>query len=178
MLSKYCLQTYLYLFQFYSFIWKIFFRILGPIYFVYYIENGSTKNITHYYYLGLYLNRYRNGLFYCKILNKNRIDHITHSGRLDHISRHTLPVEQPYRKRKNITLLNNGKVIHFDLNILDNYVYNMHKINGTILCPKDIFKCLGIKCTDIQFIELIPFKQTIIPIDMINLSNLYETDIV
>ena len=171
--QQYGLNTYLYVYQLIIFVWSIFFRYWGPVFLVYNINNGSAKNITLYYYLYC-LTKYKRGLYYCKVLNKNRIDHITFQGDINQIKKIKLLDEHPYRKRKNITLLNNNDIVHFDLNALDNYMHNMQSINKVILCPKDVLKCLGIECTDIEFIAFSPFRKFMRPVNDITFADLYD----
>ena len=171
--QQYGLNIYLYIYQLIIFIWSIFFRFWGPVYLIYYVKNGSVKNITLFYYFYC-LTKYKHGLYYCKIFNKNRIDHITHHGRIDQIKKIELLDEHPYRKRKNITLTNNNEIVHFDLNKLDNYMHNMKNTNGTILCPKDVLKCLGITCTDVEFIEFSPFRKIIRAINDVKFTDFYD----
>ena len=71
-------------------------------------------------------------------------------------------------------MLNDGAVVSFDLNILDNYVYNMHKMGTAIESPNIVFNCLGIQCTHVQILTIVPFKKTVVCITEIEIMDLYE----
>lgn len=173
MVKKYILSTYLYFYQLFIFLWNIIFAINGPIYMVYHIDSGDMRNITFFYYVYC-LSKYRKGLYYCQILNRNRVDHITFEGDIDHIKKIELLDEHPYRKRKNITLIKNDHVIHFDLNLLDNYVHNMQHNKKPLLTPREILKYLGVECTHVDFVEFFPFRKIRRDIDELTLIDFYD----
>ena len=172
-IQQYGLNLYLCIYQFILFIWSIFYKYWGPVHLMYFINNSTAKNITLFYYFYC-LNKYKRGLYYCKILNKNRIDHITFQGDINQVKNIQLLDEHPYRKRKNITLLNDGDIVHFDLNILDNYMHNTQTTNKVVLCPKDVLKCLGIECTDVEYIEFSPFRKSVRPINDVTFNDFYD----
>ena len=173
MYKKYLLSIYLNSYQIYCFVWKLLFSYIGSLPLIYFVNNNKIVNITPYYYIGYGLRKYNNGKYFCRILNKNQSNYITHNGSLTDLKM-DIPDQPTNLKRKNITLLDNGNVVSFDLNILDNYVHNMQKLNNTIESPDTVFKCLGIQCTHVQILTIVPFKKTVLPISEITITDLYE----
>jgi hypothetical protein len=172
--TSHFISTYLYLHQVYSVVWQFIFNTFGPIYFVYYLHNDQIKNITLNYYFKLGLKKYINGHYYCKIFNSDKTNHLIHHGDVNEISKIDLSIEPVSIRRKNILLLNDKNPVQCDLDVLDNYVINMKKLNKShTLKPKVVMKCLGLDCTDVQFITVRPFKKEVISIDQIDLDDLH-----
>lgn len=153
----------------------MFLNKFGPIYLIYYLENSRMKNITLNYYSGIGLNKYNSGHYFCKVIDSNRTNHLIHSGEITDITIKTNNNEIEYPKRKNIMLLHNNEPVQCDLDVLDNYVHNMRLHNKKhSLQTKDIFNCLGLNCTEIQFTTLRPrFTKEIHPIDKISIDDLH-----
>ena len=80
--------------------------------------------------------------------------------------------------------MNNDKVVNYDLNILDNYFINLNYIylnhndlyDKKFLKMKFILYCLGIKCTDINFIYLQPFRQELLKIDKVTIDQIINIE--
>jgi len=172
-------KIYLHLIQFYYLVRKLCINFIGPIKILYYIDGQKIINITWNYYSGHHLINYDFGNYFCKILQNDHTDYITHYGKLFDLHKYIVPnisPNYPMPKRKNIILLDCGAVIHFDLNILDNYVRNMSQL-GKIddLGIYWFLKCLGINCTHIQIFHMKPFKKEVLPLEQLVINNIYES---
>lgn len=174
MFEGYFIKLYFQLCHLYLSVWNLFFQVFGPLPVVYHISDESIKNITLHYYMRQ-LDKYR-GNFYCKVFHKDNVHHLTFDSTLTDFTFHNIlgRTVSKLPKRKNIMLLNKCRVVHYDLNILDNYVTNMRKLEKPPLETKLIFKCLGIDCTDVQFTQLRPFQKVVVPITQVNLLDLYD----
>lgn len=167
MLKKILINVYLKSYKFYLTVRNILLKRLGPIYILYHLD-GKISNITLNYYTGIIPAKYNQGNYFCRIINEYGTNYISYSGNLNKMQLECSSV--PIR-RKNIMLLNESKVINFDLNILDNYVSNMRDKS---LKLELIFACFGVNCTCVQFVTLNPFKKEIIPINELVVSDLYK----
>lgn len=170
------LDLYFFLYGIYIFIWKLLFKLTGPIYFIYTIESDNRiKNITLNYYSRIRLSKYNQGKYFCKILDEEQTKYITYHGELNDIFRIHIPNSHIVTiKRKNVTIFNNQKPVSADLNILDNYYKNILHLKSN---PPDLtllLKCFGINGTHIQIINFAPFSIKLYNIQDLNLQDLYE----
>ena len=149
--------------------------MFGPLIFVYYVDNKNKFiNITIRCFFGICLHKYYSGNYYCRIYDADKTNHLTHKGYLKDLFELQIPHKIISVKRKNIILLYNNEVINTDLNILDNYVKTMIKLKKDFFDIKLILKCFGIKCSHIQFLSFQPFKKEILPINDVNVLDLYD----
>ena len=182
-IKQYIYLSLLYVFQLYLTFIKFILKKVGPIKIIYHIDENKITNITLIYYLNI-KNLYNNGIYYCKIYSANRTNHIIYSGKISDIDKIILHDKKHKVIRKNIILMNNDKVVNYDLNILDNYFINLNYIylnyndlyDKKFLKMKFILYCLGIKCTDINFIYFKPFKQELLKIDKVNIDQIISIE--
>lgn len=179
---NYLIKFYLFISRKVQSIYHFFLRIFGPIYLVYYLDDSIIKNITLHYYIGHGLDQYSNGKYFCKVLTTSGTDHIWHEGEV-----HEIPMivstcdnspEITNIYRKNIILYNHDKPVEIDLNLLDKYYCRNH--TDQFVSPqvsanfKLIITCLGFECTHVHFIEFRPFRKKILPVDEVEIHDIYE----
>ena len=182
-IKQYIYLSLLYVFQLYLTFIKFILKIFGPIKIIYHIGEDKITNITLFYYLNIN-NKYNNGIYYCKIYSTNRTNHLIYTGKISDIDKIVLYDKKHKLTRKNIILMNNNKVVNCDLNILDNYFINLNYIylnhndlyDKKFLKMKFILYCLGIKCTDINFIYLQPFRQELLKIDKVTIDQIINIE--
>jgi hypothetical protein len=177
MLTKLFTQCYLYLYYVYSILYNLFLDTFGPIRIVYYYDKNEKTNITfsRHFWCNLY------GIFYIKTYSADGNYHLAYQGYLDHLENFGNPDNEiTYSKRKNLVLLNGNQIVNFDLNLLDNYRKTIHNQKFPLECEPvknvatilDLFDC---DSTDVQIVNLRPFKKEIIPIDdKLTIDMLYE----
>lgn len=171
-------KIYLFLHHIYTIIYNLILRILGPIYIIYYFDGSIRKNITLSSYFTFFNNNLSNAIYGIKIYNSNDVHYLAYYGKRNNLNRliSTNIIPELLSKRKNIILMNCGKPVEFDLNLLDNYkksIENYHLFfksdEKTICIPirklSTILKLFECDATDVQIISLLPFKKEIISID-------------
>lgn len=158
------------------FYWFLYY--FGPVYFVYSYSNGKIKNVTLQFYLSFfnsYFNTYNN--YFYKIITHNNTFYYSQE---DIISAYPKSNDfYPLKKlqRKQITLLNAGKVIEFDLKHVDNYVLPMithNKKYNTMMNPKLFFDIFGLTVTHIKAVCFNPFNIETKIIHCVNLTDFYH----
>lgn len=174
MMENFLLQTYLYVYQIYSTIWKYVFSVIGQIMFLYYYDGINVRNITWNYYFGFGLESFTKGIYYAKIYNARGMNHFGYRGKLDELTRIKISNDFIIPKRKNVLLLNNGIPLEVDLDVLDNYrvhssIFGVNSINNLPL----VLRFLGLNCSHVKIFQTVPFIQQTIPIDKIDINSLY-----
>lgn len=175
-------KIYLFLHHIYTIIYNLILRILGPIYIIYSFNRSIKKNITLSSYFMFFNNDLSNAIYGIKIYNSNDVHYLAYYGKRNNLNRLicTNDIPELLSKRKNIILINHGKPVEFDLNLLDNYKKSIEnyrlffksgeKNDNTNMCIpirklSTILKLFECNATDVQIISLLPFKKEIIPID-------------
>ncbi|AGC01843.1 hypothetical protein H012_gp620 [Acanthamoeba polyphaga moumouvirus] len=172
MLNNTSIKLLLILYSFYQYLYRIFFGTFKKIRLVYFITDEKVCNITFNYYLGLGLKKYNKGTFYIKEYNINNKNHIAFTGKLSEIQDFKIIDSNP--NRKNIIIMNNNEPCNFDLNILDNYkIHSDYYHESCIKNMSIILKILGINSTHINVMTIIPFTNKQIPIQDLNIDDLY-----
>jgi hypothetical protein len=175
MLENFFIKIFLLVHQYYNLIWKNIFLWIGNIILIYHVNDGKMKNITFNYYLKYNLDKFRTGTFYAKKYDTKGMNHIAFNGNVDHINKIGPGLNDELPKRKKIILLNNGKPVGVDLQILDNYKINMkHFGESSISNLELITKMLGLKCTHVTIIEMFPFNKITMEIRNIDIEYLYH----
>lgn len=165
-------------------LWKIFFRITGPLYLIYYVNptNGELKNVTLYYYTGLcrFFGKFASANYFCKKFSMDRTEYFSFNGHLKDLKKNE-PIcvkdcsKKIYPKRKNVMLLLDEEPIHFDLNQIDNYAGNMlDSIVDEFHFMEWVTNCFELECTHVQFTTLVPFKKEIYSVEEMVLKDLYH----
>ena len=173
MLQSLFIRTYLCLHHYYECIWKFLFKWIGSILLIYYIEQNQMINITTNYYFGWNLDKYRSGTYYVKIYNIHGTSHIAYQGDLAHIQNTRVdPEEVP--KRKHVVLLNNEQPLEINLEILDKYKANMKHFTNSVTNLGKITRLMGLQCSHISIIRLIPFNKETMHVDEVNIDYLYQ----
>lgn len=178
MLSK----IYLYIHYTYIILCNFILRCLGPVYNICHfdVDADVKKNITLSSYVSFFnKENSKKSIYWIKIYHLNGPYYLAYHGSRNHLNKLTCGkiIPELSSKRKNVMLMNKGKPVNFDLNLLDNYKrtaiqnqlcfidkcdensYTMVTKLNTIL---KLFEC---DATDVQIINLMPFKKEIISID-------------
>lgn len=175
MIKSLALYIFIKFYQIYNIIWNLIFSFLGKIMMIYHLEKDELNNITLHYYFDMIPKKFETGIYYIKFIDSNGTNHIAYQGNINQIKDISLhdPSENP-PKRKNIALVNHDQFSYSDLHLLDNYKMNIPKspfVPVTNLSKIMIF--LGIKCSHIKIIEIIPFSNKIVKIDDLDINSLY-----
>lgn len=175
MLENFMLHTYLYMYQLYNSIWGALFNKFGQILILYYFDGERLENITWNYYLGKNIDKYKNGIYFCQVYNEYGANYFSFRGKLSNLENIKKINEIKYPKRKNILLLNHDKPVEIDLHIFDNYKANISKISElSVTDLAQVAKFFGIECTHVKFIEIVPFRQKVVPISELNIDDIYH----
>lgn len=173
------INVYLTLYYWYASIREYLFSIINNVKIVYHFNNETKEktNITWQYYSGLGINKFKNGRFHIKIIDKKDVHHIIIDGNIDLIKNFDIDINKKiFHERKNFTIHYHDEKIDINLEILDNYKKHVHKTNNQIDKINDIFNILGIKSTHITFCNFdsddIEYKK--IHIDELSIHDLYE----
>lgn len=175
-MKKFIIQAYLIFHQFYHYLWYLLFNYLESIVFIYYLNDNKVKNITLNYYLKYNLDEFDKGTYYTKIYNKHGTHHIAFDGKITHINKIKLEPNEYHPKRKQLFLSDNGNPINIDLDILDNYKINMKQFNNCVKNLGLILIMMGIKCSHVTIIQMIPFNRITLPVNEVEIEHLYQLD--
>lgn len=171
---KILVPIYLFLYGWYLRIWETLISIIGPLHIVYYFDGNKFTNITFSYYLRWISSRYHSGSYFCKFLLKNRVDQFVYTGKISDVRSILAPDILPKSKRPNIMLYQDSKPQEVNLNVLDNYVSNMHYHKQKFTVKNSlVLSRLGLNCTHVQTTVLRPFSKITKPIDEVRLEELY-----
>ena len=174
MLENFMLHTYLYIYQLYNSIWSTIFNKIGQILLLYYFNGNNLENITWNYYSGKNIDKYKKGVYFCQVYNEYGANYLSFKGDLSNLENFKQVKNIKYPKRKNILLMNNDRPVEIDLHIFDNYRANIDEVPDS---PETelatIAKFFGIDCTHVKFIEIIPFRQKLVPINELNINDIY-----
>lgn len=173
-MKTFLFNIYLIFYDIYLYLWYILFKVLGSIIFIYHINEDEIRNITWNYYLKYGLDRFRKGTFYTKIYSQYGIHHVAFDGELAHIGKIKIGPIENRPKRKNVILLDNGNPINIDLGILDNYKINMKHFDKSVKNLGLILKLIGLKCSHVTIIQLIPYNKTTMEIHNVDIDHLYH----
>jgi hypothetical protein len=177
MLKNFLLQTYIYLYYIYQFLWNTFFSYVGKVMIIYYSDDDHLSNITLNYYFGYRLHQYRQGVYYIKFFDKNGVNHIGFRGSVADIDwfRYVRPIVLGDVKRRNVLLLMNDDVSQVNLDVLDNYKSNMAYFAERSICMlADIFFFLKIKCSHIKMFTMSPFRVKVEPVGNLSIDAIYN----
>ena len=176
MLQSFLLKLYFRFYHYYIQLWEFLFAWIKQIILVYYIDKNITKNITFNYYTGHQINKYEIGKFYSKIYDLSGTKHVAFAGNLEEINQLAkieIQKEAP-PKRKQIILAKDSEPINIDLVVLDNYKVCMSKMNNPITNLGEILHIMGIDCTHVVILEMIPFKKITISVADVDINQLYN----
>lgn len=172
------LKMNLIFFNYFMVIRNFVFNHIDNIYFVYYLPNNdidsNVSNITLNYYTQIGLSKYKKGIFYFIINNKNGTDHVAYNGLITDINNYK-PVEGVTIKRKNILLLNNDVPLKKDLNIFNNYLINCENYKDTYVKDlKTVVKLFGLKCTHVTISQSFPkLYREKLDVNSININDIF-----
>jgi len=171
------INIFLKLYSIYLPIKILFYKWIGQLMFVYYVNDIQRTNITFNYFFNYNLKNFKNGTYYLKIHNGHGTNHFAFNGELSDIKK--ICIKQPTEiliKRKNIILLENNLPLNVDLELLDNYKINMeHFGSASVTNLSKILAILDLKCSHVAIIKTYPFSKTILEIKNININDLYTT---
>jgi hypothetical protein len=172
------LGVYLRLYYFFAMLYHFFLNIFGPIRLVYYFDGERMTNIT--FWKSMWPKSH--GVFYVKTYHSDETYHLAYKGHIDHLNNFSYDdnVLDLQSRRKNIVLLDGSKTLNFDLNFLDNYrrtiqSQSFHPDCEPVKDLQTVLKIFNCNATDIQIINLAPFrKQTISITEGMDINMLYE----
>jgi len=166
--KHFLLSIYILFFNFMQKVINYFYRLFGCIIIVHEHIGNKFVNVTWKYYLNIN----SSGSFFVKIYNGRNVCYVNFIGNIREINSKMYVESNIIQSRKNISILNKGKIVAFDMTILDNYKSNMSDVSERNV--KTIFEWLNIECTDIQFIQLIPYRVSNREIEGIKINELYR----
>lgn len=175
MWQLFLLQLYMRFHGYYQYFWELLFYYVGRILFVYYIEKDKIKNITINYYTGFGMQKYTKGTYYIRFFDKSGTNHVAYDGCHSHISKFE-PTNflENLPKRKSVVLLDNDKPVIVNLEVLDKYRSNMINFETSVKNLGKILELLGIQCTHVAVIEMMPYTRNVHHVNDIDIDYIYH----
>ncbi|AGF85446.1 hypothetical protein QJ854_gp336 [Moumouvirus goulette] len=175
MLNNILIKLLLILYSVYQDFRRVFFTMFRRIRLIYFVVDKKIYNISFNYYFGIGTNKYNRGTFYIKEYSMNNMNHIAYTGKLSEIQNFKIIDSISIPKRKNIIIMNENEAYALDLNILDNYkIHSDYYHESCIKNMSTILSILGITCTHINIMTMLPFNNERIPVQDVTIDDLYH----